>query len=35
MAGIELVLIDEGTTIRELEKELRWNEVYYHVAKGL
>ncbi len=35
MAGIELVLIDGGTTIRQLEKELRWNEVYYHVAKGL
>jgi L-arabinose isomerase len=35
IAGIELVLVDEGTTIRELEKELRWNEAYYHVAKGL
>jgi L-arabinose isomerase len=35
MAGIELVLIDGGTMIRQLEKELRWNEVYYHVAKGL
>jgi L-arabinose isomerase len=35
MAGIEFVLIDETTTIRELQKELRWNEVYYHLAKGL
>jgi len=34
MAGIELVLIDEGTTIRELKKELRWNEAYYHLANG-
>ena len=35
MAGIELVLIDEATTIRELKNELRWNEAYYHLAKGL
>ena len=35
MAGIELVLIDETTTIRELRKELRWNEAYYHLARGL
>jgi L-arabinose isomerase len=35
MAGVELVLIDESTSIRELKKELRWNEAYYHVAKGL
>jgi L-arabinose isomerase len=35
MAGIELVLIDEAISIRELKKELRWNEAYYHIAKGL
>jgi L-arabinose isomerase len=35
MAGIELVLIDETTRIRELKQELRWNEAYYHLAKGL
>jgi len=35
MAGVEFVLIDEATTIRELKKELRWNEAYYHLAKGL
>ena len=35
MAGVELVLIDQGTTVRELKKELRWNEIYYHLAKGL
>ncbi len=29
MAGIEFVLIDEKTDIRELKKELRWNEVYF------
>ena len=35
MAGIELVLIDEETRLRELKKELRWNEAYYHAARGL
>jgi L-arabinose isomerase len=29
MAGVEMVLIDETATIRELKKELRWNEVSY------
>src|SRR5512140_262263 len=35
MAGIEFVLIDRGTSIRELKKELRWNEAYYLSTKGL
>lgn len=35
MAGIEYVLIDENTKIREFKKELRFNEVYYAMAKGL
>ena len=35
MAGLELVRIDAETTIPELKKELRWNELYYHLAKGL
>jgi L-arabinose isomerase len=34
MAGIELVLIDEATSLRELRKELRWNEAYYLLARG-
>ncbi len=34
IAGIELVLIDRDTRLGELEKELRWNEVYYHLAPG-
>ena len=34
IAGIELVLIDRDTRLAELEKELRWNEAYYHVAPG-
>ncbi len=34
MAGIEMVLIDEETRIRDLRNELRWNEAYYGL-KGL
>jgi len=35
MAGVEFVLIDERTRLRDLQNELRWNEAYYLVAKGL
>jgi L-arabinose isomerase len=35
IAGIEHVLIDQGTTLREIKKELRWNDLYYHLAHGL
>jgi L-arabinose isomerase len=35
MAGIEYILIGKDTKISELVKELRWNEVYYMMAKGL
>jgi L-arabinose isomerase len=35
MAGVELVLIDESTSVRALKNELRWNEAYHHLAKGL
>lgn len=31
MAGIEFLLIDEGTTVDAFKKELRWNEAYYHM----
>jgi L-arabinose isomerase len=34
IAGVELVLINRDTRIAELEKELRWNEAYYHLASG-
>jgi L-arabinose isomerase len=34
MAGIEFLLIDEGTRLAEFEKELRWNEVYYYLNRG-
>lgn len=35
IAGIEYVLIDNDTTISAIKKELRWNELYYHLAKGI
>jgi len=35
MAGIEFLLIDENTRIEEFKKELRWNDLYYHLANGL
>ena len=35
LAWTLFVLIDRATTIRELKKELRWNEVYHHLARGL
>ncbi len=31
MADIEFLVIDENTDLRELKKELRWNEVYYKI----
>jgi L-arabinose isomerase len=34
MAGIETVIIDDKTTVREFLKELRANEVYYGLARG-
>lgn len=35
MAGIESVVIDESTEIRDFKKELRYNEAYYWMNKGL
>jgi len=35
MAGMELVLIDDDTKLSTIKKELRWNELYYHLARGL
>jgi L-arabinose isomerase len=35
MAGVEFVLIDEHTRLPEIQNELRWNEAYYLIAKGL
>jgi len=35
IAKNELVVIDEHTTIREFQSELRWNQAYYRLARGL
>ncbi|MDQ2943016.1 MAG: L-arabinose isomerase, partial [Candidatus Dormibacteraeota bacterium] len=35
MAGIELLVIDKDTKVSEFKKELRWNQVYYHMAQRL
>jgi L-arabinose isomerase len=35
IAGIELVAIDERTTVAAVKKELRWNQAYYHLAGGI
>ncbi len=35
MAGVEFVVIDEKCGLAELKKELRWNELYYHLAGGI
>jgi L-arabinose isomerase len=35
MAGLEFLVIDGETNLTELKKELRWNDMYYHLSKGL
>ena len=35
MAGIEFLLIDEATRLEEFKEKLRWNDLYYHLSKGL
>jgi L-arabinose isomerase len=35
MASIEFLLIDEHTKLEDFKKELRWNDLYYHLANGL
>ena len=35
IAGLELLVIDEGTRIGDFKKELRWNQAYFHLARGL
>jgi len=35
MLGLEFLLIDENTNISSFKKELRWNDLYYHLSKGL
>lgn len=35
MTGIEYVLIDEKCNLTDFKKELRWNEVYFHLSQGM
>jgi L-arabinose isomerase len=35
IAGLEFLLIDADTTIQGFKKELRWNQAYYRLARGL
>jgi L-arabinose isomerase len=35
MAGLEFLLIGKKTDLTSFKKELRWNELYYHLARGL
>ena len=35
MADIEFLLIDENTNVQDFRDKLRWNELYYHLNKGL
>ena len=35
MAGIELVTIGDDTSVADIKKELRWNQAYHLLARGL
>lgn len=35
MMGIEFVLIDKKCKLDDFRKELRWNELYYHISGGI
>ena len=35
IAQTELLIIDEGTTLREFTKEVHWNQAYYRLAGGI
>jgi L-arabinose isomerase len=35
IAGTELLVIDDATTPQQFAKELRWNQAYYRLARGL
>lgn len=34
MAGVEYLLIDNASTLADIKKELKWNDVYHHLANG-
>lgn len=35
MAGIEMLVIDEETSMAGFKEQIRWNELYYHLANGI
>ena len=35
MMGIEYVIIDKKCNLSDFRKELRWNELYYHISNGI
>ncbi|TVR48537.1 MAG: L-arabinose isomerase [Puniceicoccaceae bacterium] len=35
IAGVEFVLIDRQSSVRTLRQELRWSDLYHHLAHGL
>jgi L-arabinose isomerase len=35
MAGLELLVIGKETRLPEFQKEIRWNDLYYSLARGL
>jgi L-arabinose isomerase len=35
MMGVEYVLIDKKCDLSDFKKELRWNEVYFHISGGI
>jgi L-arabinose isomerase len=35
MTGVEMVTIDDDTTTRSFQRELRWNAAYHRLAEGL
>jgi L-arabinose isomerase len=35
MSGIECVVIGENLDLKSFRNELRWNEIYYHLAEGI
>ena len=34
IAGLEMLLINDDTNLRQFKQELNWNEVYYALRKG-
>jgi L-arabinose isomerase len=35
MVGLEFLLIDDNTRVSTFKNEIRWNQAYYRLARGL